>query len=80
MFQVDLQLIKESRKKKGYSIQDISDRMGFSDKSKYYRRETGEYNFRSEEIPLVAEILGIPIEKIFIKNVSKFETSKDDKE
>lgn len=80
MFRLNLQLIKETRKKKGYSIQYMSDSMGFNDKSKYYRRETGEYNFRSEEIPLVAKILGIPIEKIFIPKVSKIETFENDKE
>lgn len=76
MFQVNLQLIKDKRLKKGYSLQEMSKLMGFNDKAKYFRRETGEYNFKPEEIPVVSEILDIPLDKIFIERVSKRETLK----
>ncbi|MFC4771917.1 helix-turn-helix domain-containing protein [Enterococcus hermanniensis] len=77
MYAVNLKLIKEKRKEKGYSFRKMADLMGFNDKAKYYRRETGEYKFNPEELPVVAKILGIPISKIFILKVSKIETKKE---
>ncbi len=73
MYKVNLQLIKDSRLEKGYSLQEMADLMGFNDKAKYFRRETGEYNFKPEEIPQAAKILGIPLKNFFIKKVSKIE-------
>lgn len=73
MFQVNLILIKKKRIEKGYSLQEMAELIGFSDKVKYYRRETGEYNFKPEEIPLVAKTLGIPVKKFFVQKVSKIE-------
>ncbi|EGP5037748.1 helix-turn-helix transcriptional regulator [Enterococcus faecium] len=75
MYQVNLELIKERRKTKGYSLKKMSDFMGFNDKAKYYRRETGEYNFKPEELPYLAKLLDIPLAKIFTHKVSKIETS-----
>lgn len=74
MFRVNLQLIKDTRLEKGLSLQEMADSLGFNDKVKYYRRETGEYKFHPEELPLVAKTLEIPIEKIFERKVSKIET------
>lgn len=74
MFEVNLNLIKETRLKKGYSLQEMAENIGLSDKVKYYRRESGEYKFKAEEIPLVCSSLGIPYKKIFVQKVSKIET------
>ncbi|EMF0109707.1 helix-turn-helix domain-containing protein [Enterococcus hirae] len=74
MYSVNLKLIKEKREEKGYSLDKMAKLMGFKDKAKYYRREAGEYNFKPEEIPCVANLLGIPLSKIFIPKVSKIET------
>ncbi|MHC9537742.1 helix-turn-helix domain-containing protein [Dellaglioa sp. BT-FLS60] len=71
MYQVNLELIKSKREAKGYSFQKMADLMGFKDKAKYYRRETGEYSFKSEELPVLANVLGITLKKIFIFEVSK---------
>lgn len=64
-YKVNLDLIKETRKDMGYSLNDMANKLGFNNKSKYYRREIGEYKFQSEELPTVADVLDIPIEKIF---------------
>lgn len=74
MYKVNLELIKEKRKEKGYSLKKMADLMGFSDKAKYYRREAGEYSFKPEELPHVAKLLNIPISKIFTLEVAKRET------
>ncbi len=41
--------------------------MGILDKTKYYRREIGEVNFKPEELHVIAIVLEIPLEKIFKK-------------
>lgn len=74
MFEVNLDLIKKERLKKGYSLQEMAFNIGLNDKVKYYRRESGEYNFKAEEIPLICNSLGIPLKKIFTQKVSKIET------
>ena len=70
MFEVNLELIKEKRLEKGYSLQEMAENIGLNDKVKYYRRESGEHNFKAEEIPLVCKVLGIPLKKFFIQKVS----------
>ncbi|MDT2845507.1 helix-turn-helix domain-containing protein [Enterococcus thailandicus] len=80
MYKVNLKLIKQKRELKGYSLKEMADLMGFNDKAKYYRREAGEYNFKSEELPQLAKILNIPISKIFTHEVAKKETYVNNKE
>lgn len=41
--------------------------MGILDKTKYYRREIGEVNFKPEELHVIAIVLEIPLEKNFKK-------------
>lgn len=76
MVEVNLQLIKQARLEKGYTLQDMADLMGFKNKTKYYRREVGEYNFKAEELPMISNLLNIPLKKIFTQNVSKTETTE----
>lgn len=70
IFKVDLDYIKKIRIKKGYSLQKMVNLMGILDKTKYYRREMGEVNFKPEELPVIAIVLEIPLEKFFKKEVS----------
>ena len=67
IFTVDLEYIRKIRIKKGYSLQRMVNLMGILDKTKYYRREIGEVNFKPEELPVIAIVLEIPLEKIFKK-------------
>ena len=59
--------MKQRRIEKGYSLQKTVNLLGILDKVKYYRREKGEVNFKPEELRLVAELLEIPLEQLFIK-------------
>ena len=70
-YKVNLKLIKAKRLEKNLTLEDMSKKLGFPSKTKYFRRENGDYNFRSEELPKVANILDIPLEKIFIKSYRK---------
>ena len=67
IFTVDLEYIRKIRIKKGYSPQRMVNLMGILDKTKYYRREIGEVNFKPEELHVIAIVLEIPLEKIFKK-------------
>lgn len=70
---VNLALIKSARAKKGLTQQEMADKLGLNDKSKYSRRESGEYSFQLEELPLLVDTLGISYEKIFNLDVAKTE-------
>lgn len=65
IFTVDLDYIRETRLKKGYSLQKMVNLMGILDKTKYYRREIGEVSFKPEELPVVVLVLEIPLESLF---------------
>ncbi|KAF1305712.1 transcriptional regulator [Enterococcus sp. CU12B] len=68
---VDLVIIKAMRLEKGYSLQKMVNLMGILDKTKYYRREKGEVHFRPEELLLVANVLDVPLEKLFTQKNSE---------
>ncbi|PWG00984.1 helix-turn-helix domain-containing protein [Levilactobacillus bambusae] len=70
-YQVDLKLIQNKRKLVGYTYQQMADKLSLSGKSQYYKRENGDTKFKSSEIPLLCQILGIDMEKIFVKSLIK---------
>ena len=74
---VNLTLIKKVRGEKGFTQQYMAQELGLKDKSKYSRRENGEYSFQLEELPKLVEVLEIPYEKIFTPIVAKTETKKE---
>lgn len=76
MFEVNLPLIKSERLKRGYTLQDMAEKMNLYNKSAYFKRENGDYKFKPEEIPQVAAILNIPLEKFFTQEVYKIEIKK----
>lgn len=65
MPQIDLELISEIRKSKGFSNADMAKKLNLSAPEKYFRREKGEYNFKAVEIPVLCRVLEIPMAKIF---------------
>lgn len=70
---MNLNYVKEKRLEKGYSLQKIVNYLGILDKVKYYRRESGAVHFKPEELRLVAELLELSPERLFIKVVSEIE-------
>lgn len=65
MPEIDLELIKSRRLKNKYTLNYMRMKLGLKSPSDYIRREKGEYKFKATEIPVLAKVLGIPIEKIF---------------
>lgn len=70
-YSFDLCLIRDKRISKGYSMQKMAELLGLESKSMYYKRETGDTQFKATEIPLLASLLDISIEKIFVKSLTK---------
>lgn len=70
-YQVNIQLIKKQRLQKGLTLQQMADFLGIDSKANYYKREVGDTNFKSAELPVISEVLGINFEKIFVKSLRK---------
>ncbi|WP_339165422.1 helix-turn-helix transcriptional regulator [Siminovitchia sp. FSL W7-1587] len=72
---INLNIILEKRKKKGYTIDDMAKKLNLTNGSMYYKREVGQYKFKAEEVMMVAKILQIPMNQLFLSDeYSKIET------
>lgn len=68
-YEINLELVRKKREKLGFTNAFMAESLGLKTPDKYFRREAGSYKFQSLEIPALAKVLDIPIEKIFkIKN------------
>lgn len=75
---VNLEIIKEKRKDKKYTINDMANKLGLANGSVYWKREVGQYKFKPEEVMMVSKILGIPFKKLFLsEQYSKMEFSEE---
>lgn len=73
---LNLNLIKEKRKEKGYNIDEMAYKLGLTNGSMYYKREAGHYKFKAEEVMMLANILEIPLNHLFLSNeISETEIS-----
>lgn len=70
-YQVNLKLIKEKRLEKGYTYEKTANLLGLESRSMYFKREAGETSFKNNELPVLADILGIDLKKIFTHNVEE---------
>ncbi len=72
---INLNIIQEKRKKKGYTIDDMAKKLNLTNGSMYYKREVGQYKFKAEEIMMVSKVLQIPMNQLFLSDeYSKMET------
>ncbi|ARN92157.1 transcriptional regulator [Levilactobacillus brevis] len=71
MYQVNLSLIRQTRKSKGYSMQYMAKCLDISGKSNYFQREKGTVPFKATELQQVADILGLNYKKILVKTFRK---------
>ncbi|BBA82933.1 MULTISPECIES: helix-turn-helix domain-containing protein [Lactiplantibacillus] len=81
-YQINLELVKKSRLNKGLTQQQMADMLGLDSKSSYSKRENGDTNFKSNEVPALAEILGLEIDfkNFFSKTLRKKKLSVKQKE
>ncbi|MEB7723436.1 helix-turn-helix transcriptional regulator [Mammaliicoccus fleurettii] len=63
--EVNTNRIKEIRKNKGISIEQMSNRMGFNSYQGYYKKEVGLRQFSANDISKICLILNVKYEDIF---------------
>ncbi|MCG4280878.1 helix-turn-helix domain-containing protein [Lacticaseibacillus saniviri] len=68
---VDLNRIRLTRERLGITKTEMASLLGLSGTEKYTRRETGEYNFKATEIPVLSAKLKLPMEKILVSSLRK---------
>lgn len=73
-YTINLQLIQKKRKEQGYSLQEMADLLGLKTRSEYFKRENGDYRFKSVELPVLAKALKVPMSYFFTQKVDKIET------
>lgn len=66
MPEVNLRLIKQRRMELGLTQAMMAKELNLSFAEKYTRRENGIYKFQVEELPILAKILKIPMEKFYL--------------
>lgn len=78
-YSLNLRLIKEQRIKKKLTLEEMAHYLGLSGKSDYFKRENGDTKFKTTELPILSNKLGIPFEKFFNHDVEKIETKWRDR-
>lgn len=73
-YTVNLQLIKNARTAHKITVQEMAHALGLKNKSDYSKRENGDTKFKSTEIPMLSNVLGLPIDRFFNQKVDKIET------
>lgn len=57
--------IREARKNKGLTVEEIMDKMGFLSRASYYNLENGIVEPRISQMITLSQILGGPVKKFF---------------
>jgi len=67
MRKLDLNFIVNRRKKLGFTMKYMADKLHISGASSYYKYETGEYKIKADMLPDLAMTLRCNIENFFTK-------------
>lgn len=62
---LNLSFIKERRKKKKLTLQQMAKKLGLSNASVYWKYESGVYAFKAEMLPALAKTLKCSINNFF---------------
>lgn len=62
---VNLSFIKEKRKEKGLTLQEMSNAFGYKKASTYSLYENGVYSIKADMLPILAKIFECTIEDFF---------------
>lgn len=73
MSKFDLKFIKYRREQLGISRKNIAKLLGLSNASVYWKYEKGDYKFRAETLPKLAEILKCNTKNFFTSCSAKTE-------
>ncbi|GEN83589.1 hypothetical protein SLU01_19010 [Sporosarcina luteola] len=65
---VNIELIRNTRIKRGISTEEMSNLLGYEAPNAYFRKEKGDRKFSVEDIAKVSDLLDIPIQELFFTN------------
>jgi transcriptional regulator with XRE-family HTH domain len=65
MTKVDLDYIKDRRIELKLSLRKVANELGFKNASTYLKYENGDYSFKAEQLPQLAEVLNCEIQNFF---------------
>lgn len=68
MAKLKLEVIKKRRLKLKISLQEMADSFGFKNASTYMKYEKGDYSFKADHVPILAEKLECTIQELFFDN------------
>ena len=63
---INVNVIKERREEKGISIEKMSEYLGLKSYQGYYYKESGMRSWSAEDIKIVASVLELTYEEIFL--------------
>ena len=73
MSEFNLKYIQQRREQLGISRRNMAELLGFSNSSVYWKYETGDYKFRAEILPKLAEALKCDAKNFFTQAISETE-------
>lgn len=76
--ELNLEFVADRRAKLNIPMQEMAAKLGFKNASTYLKYERGNYRFRADQLPDLADALRCTIEDFFTQNVAK--STKKDKE
>lgn len=65
---LNLGFINLQRKKYEISLQEMAESLGFKNASTYMKYEKGEYSFKADHLPIIANKLNCSINDLFFSN------------
>lgn len=63
---LNLGKMQKLRKKNNLSIRDVSEILGFKTTQGYFYKENGRSKITAEELKILADLYGVPMESLFI--------------
>ena len=73
MAEFNLQAIPERREQLGISTVDMAKKLGMKNRSIYWKYEHGQYKFRAEDLPKLAEALKCSVSRFYARDSSEIE-------
>lgn len=77
---LNLEKIKNLRKEKKLSQEELAELLGFKSIYSYNRKELGHVKFSADELHALANFFKVPSEYFFDQNVAKIATKEKEKE
>lgn len=65
---INTEVIKKLRLQRQLTLVAAANAIGLTRADQYLLRENGQYQFKATELPALADLLGVPMEKLFIKS------------